>query len=147
MRILIKGDSVDLSGSQVRLGFKGRSYGDYTISKVSVAEKGVNEGDVVDATWTKVTFDSEPVSTWETHLVTVPKGGEQRSDCVEFSFDQGKNYYVTFQIKSPSVCLSPASYTELYFDDSVDHTEVLDWSGYNASDTLHALSTIFVEAQ
>ena len=109
------------------MGFKGRTSGDYTISKVSIAEKGVNEGEVVDDTWTRVTFDLEPVGTWETHVITVPQGDKQRSDPVEFSFERGKDYYVTFQIESQSVCLTaPVSYTELYFDDSVDHTEILD---------------------
>ena len=38
VRLLIKGDSIELSDNRIWLSFKGKTSGDYTISKVSIAE-------------------------------------------------------------------------------------------------------------
>jgi hypothetical protein len=149
-RLLVEGSSVTASGSQIQLGFQGRASGSYTIKKVSIAERdtGGLEGDVVDSTWTKVTFNGNSVSTWATDVITVPAGQEKLSNVIPFVFHAGKDYYVTFKIESPSVYLDPPStYRELYFS-SADHTGDIDW-GQNGHDSIldyHALSGIYVVA-
>ena len=148
VRLLIEGAQVTRSGNQIMLGFKGRSSEDYTIRKVSIAEKDLNggEGDVIDSTWTKVTFDGKDESTWESDVITVPAGGEKLSNPINFPIQAGKDYYVTFKVVTPSVYLNPpAYYTELYFY-SDDHTDDVDWSenGHATTQDYHAFSAIYV---
>jgi hypothetical protein len=52
VRLLIEGAHITQSGGHIILGFKGRSSGDYSIRKVSIAERDVNSsvGNVVDST-------------------------------------------------------------------------------------------------
>ena len=147
VRLLIEGDQVTQSGSTVRLGFQGRSSGDYTIRKVSVAERdmGSAEGDVIDSTWTRVTFDGNSEVTWVSDVITVAAGAEKLSDPISFTLQAGKDYYITFKIDTPSLYLNPpVFYRELYFS-SADHTEDIDWSGNGHSITqdYHALSKIY----
>ena len=148
VRLLIEGDHVTQSGSTVRLGFQGRSSGGYTIRKVSVAERdtGGAEGDVIDSTWTRVTFDGNSEVTWASDVMTVAAGAEKLSDPISFSLQAGKDYYITFKIDTPSLYLNPpAFYRELYFS-SADHTEDIDWSdnGHSITQDYHALSKIYV---
>ncbi len=147
-RLLIENEQISSYGNQIILAFKGRSSGDYTIRKVSIAERDPNggEGDVVDSTWTKVTFDGKDESTWDTDIITVPAGQEKLSDPVNFTLEPGKDYYVTFKIVTPSVYLNPPStYRELYFW-SDDHTSDVDWSsnGHDTTQDYHAFSKIYV---
>ncbi|GEM_PF-1945580 len=148
VRLLIEGAQINRSGNQIMLGFKGRSSGDYTIRKVSIAERDPNggEGDVIDSTWTKVTFDGKDETTWNTDTITVPAGQEKLSNPISFPIQEGKDYYVTFKIDTPSVYLNPPStYRELYFW-SDDHTTDIDWSsnGHSTTQDYHALSGIYV---
>jgi len=148
VRLLVEGAKVTQRGSQVMLGFQGRSSGDYTIRKVSIAEMDVNgnEGDVVDSTWTKVTFDGKTDETWLTDEIIIPQGTEKLSNPILFSIQPDKDYYVTFKIQTPSVYLNPpAFYRELYFS-SADYTEDIDWSdnGHSITQDFHALSKIYV---
>ena len=148
-RVLIEGDFITQSGNQVILGFQGRDSGDYRIRKVSIAEADPNggEGDVVDNTWSEVTFNGNSAETWGTDVATVPSGTEKLSDPVYLSIEPGKDYYVTYLLESPSVYLfAPSDYRELYFD-RIDHTEDIDWSGnghraYRAR--LHAIASIYI---
>ncbi len=146
VRLLVEGSSITESGSMVQLGFRGRTSGDYTIRKVSIAERdtGGAVGDVVDSTWTRVTFDGQSVSAWGSSTTIVNVGTEKFSDSVPFFLEAGKDYYVTFKIDSPSVYLDPpASYSELYFS-SADRADDIDWGGNGHSLTrdYHALSSI-----
>ncbi len=146
VRLLVEGASISESGSMVQLGFQGRSSGSYSIRKVSIAERDTTGavGDVVDSTWTRVTFDGQSESSWGSSSVTVNAGDEKFSDSVPFFLEAGKDYYVTFKIDSPSVYLDPpSSYRELYFS-SADHTDDVDWSGngYSLTQDYHALSSI-----
>ena len=73
------------------------------------------------------------------------EGEEKLSDPIPFSIQAGKDYYVTFNIESPSVYLDPPSgYQELYFS-TADHTDDIDWSGtgYSTTQDYHALSSIY----
>ena len=150
-RVLIEGDSITQSGNQIMLGFQGRDSGDYRIRKVSIAEADPNggEGDVIDSTWTRVTFDGNSDSSWGTDMATVPSGTEKLSDPVYFSIEPGKDYYVTYLLESPSVYLiTPSYYRELYFD-GVDHANDIDWSGNGHSTyaaRLHAIASIYVNS-
>lgn len=144
VRLLVRGDSISESASQVVLGFQGRSSGDYTIRNVSIAERDTdgNEGDVFDDTWTQVTFEN---TDWNSS-VTVSPGVEKLSDPTTLNLQPGTDYYVTFKIDSPSVYLDPPTgYRELYFD-SADHTSDIDWStnGFRVTQDYHALSKIYV---
>jgi hypothetical protein len=134
----------------VKLGFQGRTSGSYTISKVSIARRDSSSsvGNVVSGTWTKVMFDGHDPSLWATDVITVPAGTEKLSDTLPISFAAGNDYYVTFNITSPSVYLNPPSgYTELYFD-TADHTEDVQWSsiGYWTTQDYHALASIHAVA-
>ncbi len=144
VRLLVEGTSVTESASEIVLGFQGRTSGDYTIRKVSIAERDTDaaEGDVVDSTWKEVVFDSD---SW-TSNITVPVNTEKFSDPLTFNLQAGKDYYVTFKIDSPSVYLTPPSgYNELYFS-AADHTDDVDWStnGHLTTQDFHALSKIYV---
>lgn len=148
VRLLIEGSSVTQSGSQIQLGIQGRTSGSYTIRKVSIAERDTTglEGDVVDSTWTKVTFDGNSAGTWATDVITVPAGQEKLSNIIPFMLHAGKDYYVTFKIVTASVYLNPPStYRELYFY-SADHTDDIDWgqNGHDSTQDYHALSRINV---
>ena len=148
-RVLIEGNSITQSGNQVILGLQGRNSGDYRIRKVSIAEADPNggEGDVVDNTWSEVTFNGNSAETWGTDVATVPSGTEKLSDPVYLSIEPGKDYYVTYLLESPSVYLiAPSDYRELYFD-GIDHTEDIDWSanGHSAYGArLHAIASIYI---
>jgi hypothetical protein len=150
VRLLVEGSKVTQSGNQIQLGFQGRASGSYTIKKVSIAERDTAglEGDVVNSTYTKVTFDGKSVSTWATDVITVPAGQEKLSNAMPFALQAGKDYYITFKIESPSVYLDPPStYRELYFS-SADHTDDIDWgqNGHVSIQDYHALSSIYVVA-
>ena len=148
VRLLIEGAEISQSGSKVMLAFQGRKSGSYTIKKVSIAERNASgsEGDAVNSTWTRVTFDGNDVATWDNDLVTVAAGAEKLSDPIPFTIQAGKDYYVTFKIESPSVYLTPPSYyQELYFTSS-DHASDVDWTsnGHLTTVDYHALSKIFI---
>ena len=148
VRLLVEGNYVTVSGNKVRLGLQGRGTGGYVIKKVSIAERDISGslGDVVDFTWTKVTFDGNSETTWTNDIVIVPAGQEKLSDPIPFSIQAGKDYYVTFKIETPSVYLNPpSSYQELYFS-TEDYTDDKDWSGigYSTVQDYHALSSICV---
>jgi len=148
VRLLIQGAQINRSGNQIMLGFRGRSSGDYAIRKVSIAERDPNggEGDVIDSTWTKVTFDGKDGSTWDSDTITVSAGQEKLSNPIGFPIQEGKDYYVTFKIVSPSVYLNPApAFKELYFYTD-DHTSDVDWSenGHAVTQDYHALSKIYL---
>lgn len=149
VRVLVNGDSITQGGSQVSLGFQGRSAGSYTIRKVSISERDINAptGNVVDSTWTRVTFNGSSSATWGTDVITVPAGQSTFSDPVDFPFHAGKDYYVTFKIDTPSVYLNPPTgYQELYFQ-NVDRTDDVDWAGngHSVTQDYHALQSIFVD--
>jgi hypothetical protein len=146
VRLLVEGDQITGNANQVRLGFQGRSSGSYTIRGVSVAERdtSANEGDVIDSTWSQVTFDG---ASW-TDSTTVSQGAEKLSDPVAIDLKPGTDYYVTLKIESPSVYLNPPSgYRELYFY-SADHTTDVDWSGngHSVTQDFHALTKIYAYA-
>lgn len=147
VRLLIQGEHITQSAGSIRLGFRGRSSGTYTIRKVSIAERDTAsaEGNVVDTTWTRVVFDGRSPATWTTDIVTVPAGSEKLSDWIPFTLRPGRDYYVTFKIDTPSVYLTPPSaYRELYFP-STDMSGVIDWAGtgYAATRDYHALAAIY----
>lgn len=149
VRLLVKGSVLTQGGNQVSLGFQGRSTGDYTIRKVSIAQRDLNGGvgDVVDSTWSRVTFDGKTSATWGTDAITVPAGQEKFSDPIPFPLMAGQDYYVTFKIDSPSVYLNPPSgYQELYFQNT-DRTDDVDWSGngHAVTQDYHALGSILAE--
>lgn len=160
VRILIPGEQITQSGNTIKLGFQGRSSGSYSIRGVSIAERDQNGsvGDVVDSTWKKVTFDkkaetylAEPLiaDSWDNYQVVVPAGTEKVSNAISFDIYQGRDYYVTFKIVTPSVYQNPpAGYSELYFD-SADHTQNLDWSGtgFGTTQDYHALSNIYISSE
>ncbi|MDR7420718.1 MAG: hypothetical protein QN178_17620, partial [Armatimonadota bacterium] len=147
VRLLIQGQYITQTTGPIRLAFRGRSAGSYTIRKVSIAERDVAsaEGNVVDSTWTRVVFDGRSASTWNTDAVTVQAGSEKLSDWIPFTLRAGRDYYVTFKIDTPSVYLNPPStYRELYFP-TADMSEVVDWAGtgYAATRDYHALAAIY----
>jgi len=151
VRLLVEGNRTGLissSGEAVRLAFKGRGDGSpYEIKKVSIAEKqvtgGVNDGAIIDSTWTEVTFDN--AQPWLSN-VTVLAGQEKLSDVITFPIDKTKDYYVTFKVVSASIYLTPPSnYTELYFG-NLDKASDRDWSanGHSTTRDYHSLSKIYV---
>lgn len=147
VRLLVEGSSVTESANEVVLGFQGRTDSDYTIRKVSIAERDIaaSVGDVVDSTWKKVTFDS---TAWISNI-TVPANSEKLSDPVQFNLEAGKDYYVTFKIDSPSVYLNPPiGYEELYFQVD-DHTDDIDWSanGHLKGQDFHGFSRIYLHSR
>jgi hypothetical protein len=151
-RVLVKGDSITTStnsNDSIILGFQGRNSGEYTIRKVSIAERDPSgqDGDIIDGTWTRVTFDNNSASSWASSSAVVPSGRIKRSDAVPFTLQKGKDYYVTFILDSPSsYLLAPSDYSEMYFD-GTDHTEDLDWgnNGHRTyAERLHALSNISI---
>lgn len=149
VRVPVNSESMQANGDNIVLGFQGRSSGSYTIRKVSIAEKDPNgdEGDIVNSTWKRVTFDGRTESTWSTDSFVVPAGQIKRSNAIAFNLDRTKDYYVTFMIESPGTYLvAPSDYAELYFD-GADHTDDLDWSGNGHNvypQRLHAFSSISI---
>jgi hypothetical protein len=157
VRLLIPGTQITQSGNTVKLGFQGRSSGAYRIRSVSIAQRDSsgNVGDIVDSTWKKITFDKkaetylgEPLiaDSWESYEVVVPQGTEKVSNPIRFNIQQGRDYYVTFKIVTPSVYQNPPSgYAELYFQ-TADHTQNYDWSGtgFSTTEDYHALSNIYI---
>jgi hypothetical protein len=144
-RLLVQGDNITKAGTNIVLGFQGRSSGNYTIKSVSIAERDTtgSEGDVIDSTWSKVLFGG---TTWENN-VTVEPGKEKLSNPLSMNLKPGTDYYVTFKIDSPSVYLDPPSgYRELYFPSDEDHSSDIDWSnnGHSVSRDFHALSKIYI---
>jgi hypothetical protein len=149
VRALVDQNSIQVNGNNVVLGFQGRSSGTYTIRKVSIAEKDSSgqDGNIVDSTWRRVSFDNRTDSTWSTDSITIPAGQIKRSNAIPFALDRNKDYYVTFMIETPgSYLTAPSDYNQLYFD-GVDHTDDLDWSANGHSvyaGRLHGLSSISV---
>lgn len=149
VRVLVQGTSLMASGNRVQLGFQGRNTGDYQVKKVSIAQRDASggHGDVVDATWTKVSFDGKSAATWASDPTVIPAGQEKFSDPIPFNLVSGQDYYVTFLLESPSAYLvAPTTYAECYFD-NLDHASDVDWSGNGHTDQLarlHALSSISV---
>lgn len=148
VRLLVEGNSIINASDGIKLAFQGRNSGSYTIRKVSIAEKDPNgsEGDVINSTWMRVSFDGNDAANWETDLTSVPAGVEKISDPLSFPIDPSKDYYVTYTLESPSAYLvAPSYYREMYFDNA-DHASDVDWSGidYQVYDArLHALSSIY----
>ena len=132
------------------IGFQGRSSSNYALRKVSIAAKDPSgyDGDVIDSTWTRVTFDGNAEATWSDDSIVVQAGSEKLSDPIPFQMHAGYDYYVTFILEAPaSYLVAPAYYTELYFSGGADHTDDIDWSsnGHSSYDgRLHALSSIYV---
>lgn len=147
VRLLVQGNRITQSGDIIRLGFQGRNSGSYSIRGVSIAEKDPNvTGNVVNGTWTRVTFDGRPLSSWSTDPVSVAAGSEKLSDKIPFTVQAGKDYYVTFKIDTPAVyLLPPSTYQELYFY-TEDRAGDVNWSGkgYSVTQDYHALSNIYV---
>lgn len=130
VRLLVKGANLVSSGNQIRLGFQGRKSGSYTVQKVSIAERDLagGEGDIIDSTWARVTFDGRSAGTWGNDAATVFQGVEKVSDPISFPIQTGKDYYVTFLMGAPSTYLvAPSGNREMYFD-GIDHADDLDWS-------------------
>ena len=151
VRLMVRGDALTrTSTGKIALVFKGRTSGSYSIGKVSVAECDEVAGgpDVVDSTWTRVTFDGRSTDTWATDQVTVQAGAEKRSDYLSFPLNLDTDYFVTFVLSSPSTYLvAPTEHLEYYFD-GVDHADAVDWSGLPFSTyraRLHALSSIYMQ--
>ena len=81
-----------------------------------------------------------------TENVIVPAGQEKISNAIKFRIETNKDYYVTFNIASPSVYLNPPSgYQELYFQ-GVDRTQTIDWAGqgFNSTQDYHSLSNLYI---
>jgi len=151
VRLLVEKEHLNSYGNTVQLAFQGRQVGSYSIAKVSIAARDANDlvGNVVDSSWTRVTFDGNTDSTWATDLLTVPAGQEKLTDRIPFSIEAGKDYYVTFKINTPSVYLGPPStYRELYFP-SEDRTDDVDWAGngHGTTQDFHALTKIYVTSE
>lgn len=150
MRLLIEGSSITSTGNRFKLGFQGRQSGDYTIRKVSLAERDTDGavGDVVDGEWVRVTFDGNNESTWSSDITTITANTEKLSNPIPYSIEAGKDYYVTLLIETPGVYIvAPSDYYELVFEGS-DHTDELDWggNGYTTHQSrMHALSSIYVD--
>lgn len=144
VRLLVEGDYIKSSATQVALAFQGRSSGSYTIRNVSIAERDLagGEGDVIDSTWTQVFFNG---AAWNSNA-TVTAGSETISDPLNLKLNPGTDYYVTFKLEAPSVYLDPPSgYRELIFY-SEDRTRDIDWggNGHDVMQDYHALSKIYV---
>jgi hypothetical protein len=140
----VQGSEITKAGSNIVLGFQGRTSGNSSISSVSIAERDTKgkEGDVIDSTWSKVIFDG---TAWD-KSVTVEAGKEKLSKPLNMNMSPGTDYYVTFKIDTPTVFLyPPAGYRELYFSNA-DHTSDIDWgsNGYSATQNYHAFSKIYV---
>ena len=150
VRALVESGSVIASGDTVMIGFQGRTSSNYTLRKVSIAAKDPSgyDGDVIDSTWTRVTFDGNAEATWSDDSILVQAGSEKLSDPIPFQMQAGNDYYVTFILEAPaSYLVAPAYYTQLYFNGGADHTDDIDWSsnGHRSYDgRLHALSSIYV---
>jgi hypothetical protein len=147
VRLLVQGNQIAQSGDIIQLAFQGRVSGNYTIQEVSIGEKDPNvAGNIVNGTWTRVTFDNRALTTWQTDVATVLTGSQKLSDKIPFTVQPGKNYYVTFKMNSPSVYLNPPSgYQELYFT-TADYANEINWAGkgYLVAQDYHALSHIYV---
>lgn len=147
VRLLIESDFISQSAEAIQLGFQGRSSGNYSIKKVSIAERdaGAPEGDVVDETWTRVVFNNNSIATWETDSVVIAAGAETKSKDINFSLNKDKDYYVTFTLESPGVYLNPpGSYRELFFEGQ-DHAGDIDWSsnGHGVTQDFHSIASIY----
>jgi hypothetical protein len=129
VRVPIAGSSIERSVSKFRISFEGRSSGNYTIKKVSIAQKDPNgaEGDIIDSTFRKVTFNNNAVSSWSSNTTVVEADGITLSDEIDMQINQGTDYYITYMLDSPGVYMSiPTEFSELYFN-GVDHSDDLDW--------------------
>ena len=66
VRLLVPGSEISNSGNKIKLGFMGRNSGNYIIQRVSIAERDISSsvGNVIDSTWTRITFDKQGISEW-----------------------------------------------------------------------------------
>jgi hypothetical protein len=150
VRFKIDGSYIEKSGQNLIVALRGRDSNAYSIKKMSIAEKdSIGEvGDIIDSTWTRITFDGNSVSTWSSDEVVVAENTIKRSDTIPFEIQKGKDYYVTFQILTPGVykLVSENVGNELYFD-SDDFSDTLDWSGSGFKEyqgALHAIDNIAI---
>ncbi|MFZ1986778.1 MAG: hypothetical protein WAU91_20370, partial [Desulfatitalea sp.] len=90
VRALVNSESLQINGNNIVLGFQGRGSSSYIIRKVSIAEKDSSgaQGNVVNSTWKRVTFDNRSESTWSSDTITVPAGQVKRSNSIPFVMDR-----------------------------------------------------------
>ena len=130
IRSKIDGNTIHGQGNNVVITFGNRNYGDYKVKKVSIAEIDPSdpEGNVVDSTWTKVTFDDQTEENWNDYEATVLSEREKSSNLIPFTLNNEKSYYVTYQlVGSPPSLRVSSNYTELYFYND-DNADIKDWS-------------------
>ncbi len=126
-RALIQQAFLKRGGTQIRVRLRGHPTltGATPLSNFHIAE--VDPGDdrnVVDATWTQVTFSGGSTT------VTVPAGSTVWSDWISFTIDPAKSYSLTFflPVNSPSSEWI-GSGIQKYLTVGADNSGVLDWSG------------------
>ncbi|MEH0018669.1 MAG: PKD domain-containing protein [Desulfobacter sp.] len=139
-RVLVKRTSITMAADRHRLVFKGRTDNAYTLRSVSISQRDGTTLDVVDETFTTVTF-ARP---WE-EPASVPANGELVSDAFSLALDANEDYFVTFWLASPALLLSGTGENVVWTRINSDDTTVMDWESLAISEArsnLYALEKI-----
>jgi len=125
LRQLIEAPFIRRSGSQIRIKLRGhRTQAGLNLTNFHIAEvDAADDRDVVDGTWTLVTFAGGST-------VTVPAGGSVWSDWIAFNLDETKTYSITFFLPANTYSAEWASPTpQKYYFSFADQSNTLDWAG------------------
>ena len=130
-RVLLKGDTITRTGSQVQLGLRGRSSGSYTVQRVSLVRREGNTVNGVDSTYTEVTFGGS----WD-NGVTIPPDDTVTSDPLPFDLIAGEDVFLTYWVPSgqPAVFRNGGTTTSAWIITGTDQSATLDWENLSISE-------------
>jgi len=136
-RVLLEGAVISTSGSTVRLTFRGRSSGTYSMENISLVQRMGSTLNGVGPL-TSVTYNGGATS------VTVPEGGTVTSDPIAFNLVAGQDVFLTFWAPpgAPGVYMTGGTQTTAWFISGTDQSGTIDWEGLTISDTRPSIYNI-----
>jgi len=121
-RTLLKAPFITRSGSEIRMRLRANTSVAADVSNFHIAEADADDRNVVDSTWTQVTFAGATA-------ITIAPGGTLWSDWVSFNLDETKTYSLTAFMGSPNGTAEwVGSGVQKYIRVGVDDSNTLDWS-------------------
>ena len=129
-RILLEGNAITRSGSNIRLVLRGRTSSSYTVENLSLVRRQGNTLNGVSGTYAEVLFGGNGV-------VTVPAGSTVTSDPIEFDLQIGQDVFLTYWVPSgqPTVYRSGGTSTSTWTISGSDQSATINWEGLNFSET------------
>ncbi|MCD4654802.1 PKD domain-containing protein, partial [bacterium] len=144
-RVLIRGEDVLFSGNRICLTFHGTLNQEFCPRRVSIAKRDGETLDVIDSTYTQVTFDG---NTWN-EGVTVGSDVTVTSNPVIFDLVAGEDLVMTFfSDKKPAVLKHQAGETIAWITENHDdQSQTVDWeevTGLRTTQYMYAISVVTV---